>query len=505
MGMIKADIATAFKETAMTQHSQIVLPFARLSGKILQADFEGGSLSSDGGVLFLREIEAQIGVIGRYVGALDDRRDPRYTDFSHEELLRQRIFQIGCGYDDANDCNNLRRDPAFKAACDRLPIVGEDLASQPTMSRLENAPRRSELYRLGKALVETFLASYARPPESIMLDIDDTEDKVHGEQQLALFNSYYDSYCYQPLHIYEGQSGKLITSILRPGRRPTGKEIVSILKRVVGAIRQEWPQVLILLRGDGHFSTPEVHQWCASQDPVIFYILGQSGNAVLTQKALGILEQARSLYRYQQERAGRKQAQKDRKQERSKGKKGRGKSANQEGQRPQERHKAKRYTSFPYKAGSWSEAHRIICKVEVSDEGENIRFVVTNLEINRNQWIYETVYCGRGQMENYIKDHKLFLHSDRTSCHKFEANQFRLFLHSAAYVLMHTFRATGLRGTAWCKAQFNQIQLRLLKVGARIDELKTKVTFHFPSAFPLKEVYATVLSNLSRSEPCRSP
>ena len=505
MGMLEVDIATTFKETAMTQHTQIVLPFARLSGKILQADFEGGSLSSDGGVLFLREIEAQIGVIGRYVGALDDRRDPRYTGFSHEELLRQRIFQISCGYDDANDCNSLRRDPAFKAACDRLPIEGEDLASQPTMSRLENAPRRSELYRLGKALVETFLASYARPPESIVLDIDDTEDEVHGAQQQSLFNGYYDSYCYQPLHIYEGQSGKLITSILRPGRRPTGKEIVSILKRVVGAIRREWPEVLMLLRGDGHFSTPEVHQWCESQDPVIFYILGQSGNAVLKRAALGLLEQARSLYRYKQERAKRKQAQQNRKQQRSHTKKGRHISKKQEPRRPQEMIKAKLYTSFMYKAESWSESHRIICKVEVSDEGENVRFVVTNLKINRNQWIYETIYCGRGQMENYIKDHKLFLHSDRTSCHKFEANQFRLFLHSAAYVLMHTLRTIGLQGTAWCKAQFNQIQLRLLKVGVRIDELKTKVTFHFPSAFPLKEVYETILSNLSRGEPCRSP
>ena len=489
----------------MTHNTQIVLPFARLSGKILQADFGGGALSSDGGVLFLREIEAQIGIIGRFVGALDDRRDPRYTDFSSEELLRQRIFQISCGYDDANDCNSLRGDPAFKAACDRLPIVGEDLASQPTMSRWENAPRRTELYRMGQALVETFLTSYARPPTSIVLDIDDTEDKVHGAQQQTLFNRYYDAYCYLPLHIYEGQSGKLITSILRPGRRPTGEEIVSILKRVVGAIRHAWPEVSILLRGDGHFSTPEVHQWCESQEPVIFYILGQSGNAVLQRHALGILEQARSLYRYKHERGWRKQAQKHRKQQRSQGKKGSHRSGKQEPQRPQERIKAKLYTSFMYKAGSWSEAHRIICKVEVSDEGENIRFVVTNLETNRKQWIYETIYCGRGQMENYIKDHKLFLHSDRTSCHRFEANQFRLFLHSAAYVLMHTFRTRGLQGTAWCKAQFDQIQLRLLKVGARIDELKTKVTFHFPSAFPLKEVYETVLSNLSRSELCRSP
>jgi len=269
----------------MTHNTQIVLPFARLSGKILQADFGGGALSSDGGVLFLREIEAQIGIIGRFVGALDDRRDPRDTDLSSEELLRQRIFHISCGYDDANDCNSLRGDPAFKAACDRLPIVGEDLASQPTMSRWENAPRRTELSRMGQALVETFLTSYARPPTSIVLDIDATEDKVHGAQQQTLFNRDYDAYCSLPLHIYEGQSGKLITSILRPGRRPTGEEIVSILKRVVGAIRHAWPEVSIFLRGDGHLSTPEVHQWCESQDPVIFSIVGQSGNAVLQRHA----------------------------------------------------------------------------------------------------------------------------------------------------------------------------------------------------------------------------
>ncbi len=489
----------------MTQDTQIVLPFASICGKTLQADFNGGTLSSDGGVLLLRETEAHVGVIRRFVEALDDRRDPRYTAHSYEELLRQRIFQIDLGYEDANDCNSLRRDGAFKAACGRLPIVGEDLASQPTMSRLENAPRRSELYRMAQALLDTFLASYDRPPKAILLDIDDTADEVHGTQQQSLFNGYYAAYCYLPLHLYEGQSGKLITAILRPGRRPTGEEIVSILSRVVGAIRRQWPEVSILLRGDGHFSTPEVHQWCESQEPVIFYILGQSGNAVLKRQTFGLLEQARSLYRYKQARASRKQVQEHRKQLRSTSKRGTPRSQNRYPERAKESLKAKLYTTFTYRAKSWSAPHRIICKAEVSDEGENIRFVVTNPETPRNGWIYETIYCGRGQMENYIKDHKLFLHSDRTSCHRFEANQFRLFLHSAAYVLMHTLRSKGLRGTAWSTAQFNRIQIRLLKVGARVEELKTKVTFHFPSSFPLKELYETVLANLSRAELCRSP
>lgn len=489
----------------MTQASQIVLPFARLSGKDLHADFDGGTLSSDGGVLFFREIEAQIGLIRRLAGALDDPRDARYTDHSYEEMLRQRIFQIACGYEDANDCQSLRHDPAFKTACGRLPLSDNPLASQPSMSRLENQPRRSELYRMAEALFDTFAASYERPPQCLLLDIDDTADEVHGAQQQSLFNGYYDSYCYLPLHIYEGQSGKLITTILRPGRRPTGQEIVSILKRVVGAIRRQWPEVLILLRGDSHFSTPEVHEWCESQEPRIFYILGQGGNQTLKEKASSILQQAQLLYRLRQERYWRKQrqAQRQQPQSTSKGK-----------MRPSEpsgdelisaARKVKLYTEFLYQAASWSSPRRVICKAEVSEQGDNIRFVVTNLEKIRKSYVYETIYCGRGQMENYIKDHKRFLHSDRLSCHKFEANQFRLFLHSAAYVLMHTLKTTGLAGTEWSRAQFDQIQLRVLKVGARIEELKTKIRFHFPTSFPLKAIYARVLSNLRGLDLGRSP
>jgi hypothetical protein len=489
----------------MIQDTQIVLPFARLAGKTLQADFDGGTLSSDGGVLFLREIEAQVGIISRMAGALHDPRDPRYTVHSYEEMLRQRIFQIACGYEDANDCTLLRHDPALKAACGRLPLSDDPLASQPSMSRFENTPGRRELYRMAQALFATFVASYEQAPKCLLVDIDDTSDEVHGAQQQSLFNGHYDSYCYLPLHIYEGQSGKLITTILRPGRRPTGREIVSILKRVVAALRREWPDVLILLRGDSHFSTPEVHEWCESQEPEIFYILGQSGNNVLKEKAQYLLYQAQSLYRSRQERYLRKQLQEECKQKKSTSKRSVNILEHCKYTGSIERIKVKLYTEFSYQAGSWSVPRRMICKVEVSERGENIRFVVTNLKLPRKAYIYETIYCGRGQMENYIKDHKLFLHSDRTSCHQFAANQFRLFLHSAAYVLIHTLKVTGLQGTAWSRAQFDQIQLRILKIGARIEEWKTKVAFHFPSAFPLKEVYAKVVANLGGKEPCRSP
>jgi Transposase DDE domain group 1 len=494
------------KETAMTQDKQIVLPFARLCGKNLQADFDGGTLSSDGGVLFLREIEAQIGLIRRLAGVLDDPRDARYIDHSYEEMLSQRIFQIACGYDDANDCHPLRHDPAFKTACGRLPISDNPLASQPSISRFENTPRRSELYRMAQVLFDTFAASYDQAPKCLLLDIDDTADEVHGSQQQSLFQGHYDSNCYLPLHIYEGQSGKLITTILRPGCRPTGQEIVSILKRVVGAIRRQWPEVMILLRGDGHFSTPEVHEWCESQEPQIFYILGQSGNNVLKEKASGILQQARFLYRLRQERCWRKKRKEEHKQQKSTSTRQAYLPALSAIEAISTSIKVKLYTEFFYQAQSWSESRRIICKVEVSEKGENIRFIVTHLHQCRKSCLYETVYCGRGQMENYIKDHKRFLHSDRTSCHKFEANQFRLFLHSAAYVLMHHLRTRGLRGTVWSRAQFDQIQLRVLKVGTRIEELKTKIRFHFPSSFPLKGVYERIVSNLSRPTPlCQSP
>jgi hypothetical protein len=226
---------------------------------------------------------------------------------------------------------------------------------------------------------------------------------------------------------------------------------------------------------------------------------------VLQEKARGILQQAHFLYRCRQERYLRKKSQKEHQQKKAKSQGKIGIPEISHTIMSIERLQVKLYTEFSYQAATWSEPRRIICKVEVSEKGDNIRFIVTNLQHARKVYIYETIYCGRGQMENYIKDHKRFLHSDRLSCHKFTANQFRLFLHSAAYVLMHTLRTKGLQGSDWSRAQFDQIQLRVLKVGARVEELKTTIRVHFPSSFPLKEVYARVLANLSGMELCRSP
>jgi len=450
----------------MSTEPQMKLSFAPISGKSVEATFDGGNVTSDAGVLFLRAVDQGLGLIRRLASAIQDRRDQRYVDHSLEDLLRQRVFQIAQGYEDATDCNDLRGDPAFKVGCERAPLSGADLASQPTMSRLENSVSRGDLYRLAQALADAFIASYKTPPEALILDVDDTDDPTHGAQQGSLFNAYYGAYCFMPLHIYEGQSGKLITTILRPGVRPTGAEIVMILKRVVAYLRQAWPSVALFLRGDSHFSAPEVHEFCEAEK--VDFVLGQGSNAVLQRNAAALLAQAQALHRAA-------------KVERSVG-------------APDET--IRLFTSFAYQAETWEKPQRIIGKVEVSDLGDNLRFVVTSLHSSQPSFIYQKIYCARGRMENYIKDHKTFLLSDRTSCHRWEANQFRLFLHSAAYVLLQTLEEIGLAHTHWVQVQFDTLQRRLLKVGARVNELKTKIIFHLPTSFPLKEVFHQIRSQL---------
>jgi len=301
----------------------------------VEATFDGGNVTSDAGVLFLRAVEKGTGVIRGLVAAIQDRRDQRYVDHSLEDLLRQRVFQIAQGYEDGIDCNDLRGDPAFKVGCERAPLSGEDLASQPTMSRLENSVSRSDLYRMAQALADSFIASYTPPPEAIILDIDDTDDPTHGAQQGSLFNGYYGEYCFLPLHLYEGQSGKLITTILRPGVRPSGAEVVMILKRVVAYLRQAWPSVAIFLRGDSHFSAPEVHEFCDAEK--VEFVLGQGGNAVLKRKAAERLAQAQALHRTAQ--------------------------AERPAGAPDET--TRLFTSFFYQADTWEKPRRIACKGSV--------------------------------------------------------------------------------------------------------------------------------------------
>ena len=420
--------------------------FKDISNKKIEVDFNGGEVSSDAGLLFLREVESRIGLISKMTNCLQDRRHPGYVKHQFLDLLKQRIFQIACGYEDGNDSNELRDDPIMKIACERLPD-DEALASQPTISRFENGLTRTDLYRISEVFVDVFIQSYSTPPEGIIVDIDDTDDLTHGRQQLTLFNAYHGDNCYMPIHIYEGKSGKLITTVLRPGKRPTGKQIVSIVKRVVKKIRQAWPEVGIILRGDSYYACPAVFDFCEETD--MKYVLGFKPLAPLVRQVKPFVEEVA----LRSER---------------------------------EKQPVKMFTETDYKAKSWKKTRRVIAKIEYNTLGSNTRFIITNLEHWNRRFIYQTVYCGRGAMELMIKEHKNHLLSDRTSCTSFSANQFRLFLHSAAYVLFHTFRTIHLKGTEWASAQFDTIRCKIIKIGARIIQRTRKIRIHLPTSFPWK-------------------
>ncbi len=441
----------------MEQNKQYSFQFASISGKKVTADFSGGDVTSDAGVLVMKETANKIGIIERLVQAIHDERHQSYVKHESTELFTQRILQIVSGYEDANDSNDLIIDPGFKAACDRLPSEA-DLASQSTITRFENSISTKDIYRIAEVFVDQFVASYDTPPEAIVLDMDDTEDETHGAQQLSLFNGYHDEYCYMPYFIFDGQSGKLITSILRPGKRPDGKQIRAIIKRVIKKIRKVWPTVGILVRGDSHFATPELYSWCDKHN--VYYILGLTKNSILKELSKSTMAAAHRRYEMFSE-------------------------------------KQRVFKDLSYQAGTWHRALRVIGMAEISEKGENLRFIVTNLEHERPSFLYETAYCGCGQMENFIKEHKIALRSGRTSCHSFIANCFRLMLHSAAYVIMHTFREKALQGTSLANAQFDTIRLKLLKIGAEVREFKTKLHYILPSSCPVKDIFATMVRNIA--------
>lgn len=426
--------------------------FASVRGKKVSARFDDPAVSSDGGALLLCEVDRRIGLLERLAGAIRDDRRQSHVDHQLIELLRQRTYQICCGYEDANDSDALRDDPVFKTAVGRDPLEDGALGSQPTMTRLENAVSVRDSIRLGYAFVDHFIASYASPPTAIVLDMDPTADAVHGQQQLALFNGYENEYCFMPFHVYEGQSGKLITSVLRPGKTPTAQEIISVMKRIVRRVRKAWPQVLIIFRADSHHTKPEVMDWMEANG--IKFITGLSPNNRLRTLFETIIRSAEKKYREQRQIG-----------------------------RP-----VRVFACQYYAANSWSRPRHVVCRVQVSPKGTDVRYIVTSFPQAGAKYLYDTVYSKRGQMELMIKDHKRGLRSDRTSCHRKEANQFRLFLHSAAYVLMHSLRENLLRGTELARAQFDTIRLRLLKIGARLQAARTFLRFHFPAACPTQPI-----------------
>lgn len=451
------------------------LRFPTLAGFTVRADFEGGAVSSDFGALLLRGVDQQTGLIDRLAGAIRDRRHASYVEHSLEDLLRQRIVQTACGYADGNDANALRRDPGFKLAVGRAPLdTDNDLASGPTFSRLENGLSRRDIYRLARAFVEAFIASYAVPPAAMVLDMDHSEDRTHGQQELAFYNHHYGSHCYLPLFLFEGLSGKFITAVLRPSRRPTGRENAAIIGRVLRRLRQVWPDTHIVLRGDAHFANPELMALCEGDDRTDF-LFGLAGNRALTPKAGPVLARARTRHTQ------------------------RGEQARRLGQAAPAA--TRLYDEVNYQAGSWPRAYRVVLKAEVMSLGDNPRFVVSSLEDPTPELLYRDLYCARGQDENFIKAVKNDLASDRTSDHGFLANHLRLFYACAAYGLIHSLRDHTLCHTELAKAQPMTLILKLFKLAVRVCQYKDRIKLHLPSACPVKDVLYRVTERLYLARP----
>ena len=423
------------------------------------AKFDGGLLSSDGGVLVLREVEQRLGVADRLAACLIDPRAPDLITHTLADIVRFRLLMIGAGYEDGNDAGSLRSDPMFKMALDLAPSDRE-LCSQSTISRLENLPDARALLRMGRAMVDLYCGSFRQVPKRIVLDIDDTFDAVHGGQQLRLFNAHYDEYGFQPIVVFDGE-GRFVAAVLRPARRPSGKEVRPFLRRFLRAIRANWPKTEILLRGDSHYCSPQVLDWCRAEG--LDFIFGVAPTSTLRRHIEGL--EASTKARFE--------------------------AAPESG-------KARRFKEFLHGAQSWSRVERIIARVEVGAEGSDTRFIVTNLTTRNARVLYEDVYCRRGQAENHIKSWKTHLAADRTSCTKATANQFRLFLHAGAYWLLWGLRASMPQRSMWRVAQFDTLRLRLIKLAARVVEMKTMIKLHLPTSCPSQDILRLALTRIPR-------
>jgi hypothetical protein len=450
-----------FPDTMLADsHATLPLPgLSSVAGKPIIARFDGGSLSSDGGLLALREVEARLGVAERLAACIDDPRAPERIQHSFADMLRFRLLMIAAGYEDGNDADSLRHDPMFKLANGRLPDEAA-LCSQPTLSRLENTPGPRALIRMARAMVALYCASFRQVPRRITLDIDDTFDAVHGGQQLRLFNAYYDEYGFQPIVVFDAD-GRPVAAMLRPARRPTGAEARNLLCRLVREIRSHWPRVEILIRADSHYCAPEVLDFCRAAR--IDFLLGVATTTTL-RRHVAMLE-ASTARRHTGVQGG---------------------------------DKLRRYKEFHDGAASWTRVERIIARVEASTQGTDTRFVVTNLAAGSARTIYEDLYCRRGQAENHIKAWKRHLAADRTSCCRATANQFRLMLHTGAYWLLWSLRSLMPRRSTWRVAQFDTLRLRLVKLATRVVALKTRVMLHLPSACPDKAILRLALERLPR-------
>ena len=457
------------------------LEFHGLGRRSVVGKFDGGQISSDGGGLLLREVDKRTGILQRVAQQFIDHRDPEAIEHTVEELVRQRVFALALGYEDLNDHNHLQADLLLALLTDKADPSGQDrlrakdkgkaLASASTLNRLELTPWHADKASRYKKIVakiggmdrllgELFVEAHEQAPERIWLDLDATDDPLHGNQEGRFFHGYYRHYCYLPLYIFSGEH--LLCARLRESNIDAAAGCVEELQRIVGQIRERWPDTDILIRGDAGFCREEIMAWCEAND--VGYVLGLAKNERLKIRLADALTQAKRLF----ERTGKA---------------------------------ARVFHEFSYQTHqSWSSARRVVGKAEHLAKGANPRFVVTSLGAEQAdaQTLYEQLYCARGDMENRIKEQQLDLFADRTSSHTMRANQIRLYFASFAYVLVSALRRLGLQDTEMARAQCGTIRLRLLKIGVRITLSVRKVWLSLSQGYPYAELFAQVYRKLQR-------
>jgi hypothetical protein len=411
----------------------------------VEAAFDGGRITSDGGLLWLAKMDEELGLCEAISESVPEWRNRRGRH-SLASLVRQRVFQIACGYEDQNDSNSLREDPLLKVVCGSLPESGTDLASQPTFSRLENAADWRCCHRIAQAIFELYLRERAEDgaaPKRVLLDFDATADPTHGDQEGSYYHGYYEQHMYHPLVVFDGESGHLICALLRPGNTHASDSAVALLKRIVVGLRERWPEVDIEIRADAGFAVPALYDYCEEEG--ILYTVGLITNPPLEELARDLLAEAEEAY-------------------------------DREGE------KVRLFSEGSYAAASWEHERRVLYKAEAMQKGTNTRFIVSTRRTDDPKELYE-FYARRGESENWIKDLKLALKADRLSCHRFMANQFRLLLHAAAYWLMDALRRR-LVGAGLERMQLDTLRLTLIKIGGRVRELLRKVRLHLASGHP---------------------
>jgi len=463
-----------------TECSGKLFEFHSLGSREVRAGFEGGAITSDGGGLLLREVEKRTGIVERFATCFADHREAERVEHTVRELVAQRVYGLALGYEDLNDHDELRRDPLLAVLVEKDDPTGESrarerdrgkaLAGKSTLNRLELTKEKveqKERYKkivldqtaVDRLLVQVFLDSYAEAPQEIVLDLDATDDPLYGHQEGRFFHGYYGDYCYLPLYIFCGQA--LLCARLRVSNIDASAGCVEELQRIVKQIREAWPGVKITVRGDSGFCREELMKWC--EEAGIDYVLGLAKNERL--KAESVREQEEAAAEYQQT----------------------GKAA-------------RRFKEFSYQTrDSWSRARRVVAKAEHLEKGANPRFVVTSFrpEVWEARALYEELYCGRGEMENRIKE-QLMLFADRTSTGLMRSNQIRLYFSSIAYLLVEALRRLGLQGSEFAQAQATTIRLKVLKIGALIRVTVRKVWIALAGGYPYAALWARIWRQLQQ-------